>query len=279
MANFTTHIAVGTLASGVMATLVMAANVVPPEALFTLAAAGTFGSVLPDIDLKDSRPAMAMFALLGIFLSFVVLFNVGWRYSIAEMWILWIGTYLVVRYPGHALFHRFTIHRGTWHSLLAGAFFAMLTAIVYRHVFDSHEAIAWLAGLFMFLGYVVHLVLDEIYSVDIRDVRVKASFGTALKVYDSRYKLGAVCMAAACLVLYPMTPPIGSFVEAISARDLRAGLQQRLLPKDRWFAPVVDRARMAVGAAPAMDEGANPIKTGSTTSTPREADQPQTGSR
>jgi hypothetical protein len=269
MANFTTHIAVGTVASGAMATLVMAANVVPPEALFTLAAAGTFGSVLPDIDLKDSRPGMALFALLGIFLSFVMLFNVGWRYSIAEMWILWIGTYLVVRYPGYALFHRLSIHRGTWHSLLAGVFFAFITAIVYRHVFQSHEAIAWLAGLFMFMGYVVHLVLDEIYSVDVLDVRVKASFGTALKIYDSRYKLGAVCMAGACLALYPLTPPAKSFVAAITAPELRAGLQQRLLPKDRWFGFVSDRMRSSAGTAPSAAGSANPITTGSTPPAPK----------
>ena len=65
MANFTTHIAVGTVASGLLSTLVMASNMVPPEHVLTLAAAGTLGSVLPDVDLKDSRPSQAMFSLLA----------------------------------------------------------------------------------------------------------------------------------------------------------------------------------------------------------------------
>jgi hypothetical protein len=32
-------------------------------------------------------------------------------------------------------------------------------------------------------GYLSHLVLDEIYSVDVRNVRIKSSFGTALKFW------------------------------------------------------------------------------------------------
>ena len=50
------------------------------------------GSVLPDIDLKESRPSRALFAGLAVFLSFCVLFAVANRYSIAEMWIAWLGT-------------------------------------------------------------------------------------------------------------------------------------------------------------------------------------------
>ena len=75
MANFTTHIAVGTVVSGALATLTLAANVIPHESLVAVTLAGVLGSVLPDIDLKDSRPSRAMFAGLGIFFSFAVLFS------------------------------------------------------------------------------------------------------------------------------------------------------------------------------------------------------------
>ena len=61
MANFTTHIGVGTVVSGALATLTLAADVVAPENLVAVTMAGVLGSVLPDIDLKDSRPSRAMF--------------------------------------------------------------------------------------------------------------------------------------------------------------------------------------------------------------------------
>ena len=69
MANFTTHIAVGTVVAGGLATLTLAADVVAPENLVAVTMAGVLGSVLPDIDLKDSRPSRAMFAGLGVFVA------------------------------------------------------------------------------------------------------------------------------------------------------------------------------------------------------------------
>ena len=62
MANFPTHIAVGTVVSGALATVTVAADMVAPENIVAVTLAGVLGSVLPDIDLKDSRPARAMFA-------------------------------------------------------------------------------------------------------------------------------------------------------------------------------------------------------------------------
>ena len=70
----------------------MAADVISPESLASVALAGVIGSVLPDIDLKDSRPSRALFSGLAVFFSFCVLFTVAPRYSIAEMWIAWLGT-------------------------------------------------------------------------------------------------------------------------------------------------------------------------------------------
>ena len=182
MANFTTHIAIGTVVSGALATLTLAADVVRPENLVAVTLAGVLGSVLPDIDLKESRPSRAMFAGLAIFFSFAVLFNAATKFSIAELWILWLGTLVVVRYGLHTLFHRVSVHRGIWHSILAAVFSAVVTAIIFNRVLGRPEGVAWLAGAFMFAGYITHLTLDEIYSVDVMDTRIKSSFGTALKL-------------------------------------------------------------------------------------------------
>jgi hypothetical protein len=235
MANFTTHIGVGTVVSGVLATLTLAADVVAPENLVAVTMAGVLGSVLPDIDLKDSRPSKALFSGLGIFLSFAVLFSFATRYSVAELWILWLGTLIVVRYGLHTVFHRMAVHRGIWHSLLAGAFSAFATAIVFKHVLGRHEGVAWLAAGFMMIGFVVHLVLDEMYSFDVMDTRVKSSFGTAMKLYDSRYPSASAGMLVAAALAFYASPPLGTFVDGISSRSLWAGLHQKLLPEGKWF--------------------------------------------
>ena len=125
MANFPTHIAVGTVVSGALATVTVAADMVAPENIVAVTLAGVLGSVLPDIDLEDSRPARAMFSGLAIFFSFAVLFGLERKYSIAEMLVLWLGTLFFVRYVAKEVFFRFSYHRGVWHSLLAMVFCAL----------------------------------------------------------------------------------------------------------------------------------------------------------
>ena len=112
MANFPTHIGVGTVVSGALATVTLATDVVTPRDLVAVTLAGVLGSVLPDIDLKDSRPSRAMFAGLAIFFGFAVLFSVESRYSVAEMLILWLGTLFLVRFVAGNVFYRFSYHRG-----------------------------------------------------------------------------------------------------------------------------------------------------------------------
>jgi membrane-bound metal-dependent hydrolase YbcI (DUF457 family) len=235
MANFPTHIAVGTVVSGALATVTVAADMVAPENIVAVTLAGVLGSVLPDIDLKDSRPSRAMFAGLAVFFSFAVLFSLERKYSIAEMLVLWLGTLLFVRFIAQSVFHRFAAHRGVWHSLAAGMFCACLTAVVYKQLLDRDDAVAWLAGGFMLIGYLTHLLLDEIYSVDVMDTRIKSSFGTALKVVDHRHPAASTAMVAALALVFWVTPPMTTFVDVISSRSLWTGLQHRLLPQDKWF--------------------------------------------
>lgn len=235
MANFTTHIVVGTIVAGSLATLTLAADVIAQENLVAVTMAGTLGSVLPDIDLKDSRPSRALFAGLAVFFSFVLLFHFAPQLSIAEMWLLWLGTLLFVRYGLHTAFHNLTVHRGIWHSLVAGLACAFATVLAFYYVFDRHEGVAWLAGGFLFIGYLTHLVLDEIYSVDVLGNRLKKSFGTALKPFEWRDPAASAGMAVVAAAMLFMTPSISTFYEGITSRPMWTALNQRLLPKETWF--------------------------------------------
>ncbi len=266
MANFATHIGVGTVASGMLATLTLAADVVAPENLVAVTLAGVLGSVLPDIDLKDSRAGRAMFAGLAAFFSFAVLFTFAEKFSIAELWLISIGTFLFFRYVVHAIFHRMSYHRGIYHSVLAGLFFAFLTAIIYYYILGRHEGVCWLAGGFMFIGYMVHLVLDEIYSVDVLGTRVKRSFGTAVKFYDGRRIDHSIAMALATVAALMLTPPTKTFVDGMSSPNMWSGLRQRLLPQDNnWFGVTGDVVSFAGRRAPATEapDTTAPIATGS----------------
>ncbi|MFM9939631.1 MAG: metal-dependent hydrolase [Hyphomicrobiaceae bacterium] len=245
MANFPTHIAVGTITSGMLATLTLAADVVAPENLVAVTVAGVLGSVLPDIDLKDSRPSRALFSGLAAFFAFATLFMLAGKLSVAELWLAALAAFLGVRYVAHFIFHRMSYHRGIYHSLLAAVFFALLTAAIYSWMLGRHEGVAWLAAAFMFFGYMTHLILDEIYSVDVMDTRIKASFGTAVKPIDFNKPWHSVAMAVATVAVFMVTPPTKTFVDGVSSKALWAGLQQRLLPRDKWFGVVSPLQRRA----------------------------------
>ena len=249
MANFTTHIGAGTVVSGALATLTLAADVIAPENLVAVTLAGVLGSVLPDIDLKDSRPSRAMFAGLAVFFSFAVLFNAATKLSVAELWILWLGTLVGVRYGLHYVFHKLSVHRGIWHSLLGGVFVSVLTAIVFYYLLRRPEGVAWLAAGFMMVGYLTHLILDEIYSVDVMDVRIKKSFGTAVKLIDTRYPWASLAMTAATAAAIYVSPPTKMFVDGISSVSMWNGLERKLLPGNKWFGLIATH-RMALAPAP-----------------------------
>jgi len=235
MANFATHIGAGTVVSGALATVTLAADVIAPENLIAVTLAGVLGSVLPDIDLKDSRASRALFSGLAVFFSFIVLFLNAPKYSIAELWLLWLGSFLLVRYAAEALFHRFSYHRGIWHSITAGLFFWFLTAIVFYYVLQRHEGVAWLAGGFMFIGYITHLILDEMYSVNLMGQRLKKSFGSAMKLFDDKKPGESATVAILAVILFLLAPPSKPFVDGISSPQLWTGLHRRLLPEQDWF--------------------------------------------
>ncbi len=227
------------------------------------------GSVLPDIDLKESRPARAMFSGLAIFFSFAVLFGLERKYSIAEMLVLWLGTLLFVQFVAKEVFFRFSYHRGIWHSVLALVFCSFVTAVIFSNLLGRDQGVAWLAAGFMGIGFLTHLILDEIYSVDVMDTRLKASFGTALKLFDYKHLGHSSAMAAATVAVFLVTPPTRTFVENMSSPALWTELHNRLLPQEnKWFrgmAWLLDgRPAGQPGAkAGAVPAGTSPISTGS----------------
>jgi len=236
MANFRTHLAVGTIASGLLASFTTAAAVVTTNEVITLTIAGALGSVLPDIDLQRSRSSRIIFFFLALFLSFCFLFSFSFQYSILEMWGLWLVIFVGIGFFGQYLFHKFAKHRGVFHSVIAGLFFAFVTAFVFYNIFNANSVVSWLGGTFMLFGYIVHLALDEVYSVDFDDTRVKRSFGTALKLVETRNWGASTAMGVAVILAFLITPPMELFFGVVGSQDIWIFLWHKLMPPDgHWF--------------------------------------------
>jgi hypothetical protein len=141
--------------------------------------------MLPDLDSDSGRPVRELFGVLAIAAPLLLLHrleNAG--FTVEETILFGAATYFFVRFGLAMLFKRLTVHRGMFHSLPAAAIAA--EAVYLAHQSPDQKARLALAGG-MLLGFVSHLVLDEIYSVDARGLRVrlKESAGSALKLYSS----------------------------------------------------------------------------------------------
>ena len=234
MANFKTHISVAAALSGVLATGSLAARVAEPKDVWLYFAMGTVGGILPDIDADHSIPGRMFFSFFALVVAFFMLFSRAGVFSIVELSLLWVVTYVVVRHVIFKLFARFSVHRGVFHSLLAAIFFGFLTTSLTYHLFRLSAPGAWMSGLFVSVGYVIHLVLDEIYSVDLTGARVKRSFGTALKLISADVK-ATTCLVLATIVVLYTTPSAEKFVHTVLNFDTYKSIKGQLLPKAGWF--------------------------------------------
>lgn len=245
MANFQTHITVGVLSSGVISTVAMAAAIISPSDAVALTIAGTVGSILPDMDLEGSRQSKTIFGGFAVFFAFLALFRYSQFLSVAELCVLWLAIYVLIRYLLWKLFHEFTVHRGQFHSLLANLLFAGLGTIVFYRLLGKTDTVSWLGGLIIFIGAMTHLLLDEIYSIDFWGNRVKRSFGTALKFYEYKKPASAIAMTFVVIGTLYFSPPIGNFYALMRSSENWAYLQTRLLPKENWFDLDLLRERLA----------------------------------
>jgi len=236
LASFGIHLAGGLSAAGLAATSVLVADLATPVEMLAYLALGTLGSLLPDIDADNSAPVQISFTVISIALAFGAMFLLADTFdSVAELLLVWGAVYLLFRWLVFHLFTRLTTHRGIFHSLPAAALFGAVTALLATHLLGQPALQAWLAGVFIFFGYLVHLLLDEAYSVNLFGMHTKRSFGTALKLWSSGNHAASVYMYVACLALLPLLPDHRPFLEAVSTEQIREQMAGRITPDDGWF--------------------------------------------
>jgi membrane-bound metal-dependent hydrolase YbcI (DUF457 family) len=211
MANFKTHLYFGIFVSGGAVLSLKSVGLVPPGQPLALFALGVTGSVLPDIDAEVSAPGRAFFGVLGAVLAFGWILPLVGHYRTLDLAMVWFGLFLAVRFLLFETFARFTVHRGIWHSLLAAVFTSLVTMTLAHRLLDQPPRTAWIAGLMVGLGYLAHLCLDEVYSVDLYNRKVRRSFGTALKPFSLADPLSSLAMAVPVCVLLWYAPPADVF--------------------------------------------------------------------
>ena len=235
MADFKTHMMGAAVVSGVLATGMSMAGIATNQAVMGYFFLGVVGGLLPDVDSDTSIPIRIAFNVLTVVAGFLLVFHYAQHYSLVELAILWATCFVLIRYGIFSLFTYITVHRGLFHSIPAGAVFGLITTLLAYRFFGSSALHAWTCGLFIFLGFLVHLLLDEIYSVDLAGMQIKRSFGTAFNLGSLDDPLGTAALYLVLISLFLISPPADNFIKVFSNATLYFELLQRLVPQQGWF--------------------------------------------
>jgi len=194
MAAFQEHINIAVLSVGMLIVPFHSMGLLDIEQSLVALFFGVLGGIFPDLDSDTSKPIQGVFKILSITLPLIFILSFKTTFSIIEMLEIWAVTTLVLRLVFFNLFVSMTQHRGIFHSIPMGILFAQLVVILCLKLFKIDIEISFLYGFFMFFGFFIHLLLDELYSVNALGIKVKKSFGTALKLYDSNNKSGTLIL-------------------------------------------------------------------------------------
>lgn len=236
MANFNTHLAVGATVSGIAATTCLTAELAQPQEVMLYFSLGTLGGLLPDLDSDNSVLLNVIFNIFAVIFAFTAMFSRAGAYSLAELLLIWLICFLALRFGVFTLFKRFTHHRGIFHSLPAGALAWLLVTFVCWKLLKLPDFKSWMCGFFVCIGYLIHLILDEIYSVDLNNKKIKRSIGTALKLADLKNIAGSVILYVAIVGMFLLVPRPTAFFQSVFNQSTYSKIERNLLPKNgKWF--------------------------------------------
>lgn len=230
MANFKTHIQVSAIGSGALSTVLLGANMVDSiEAVF-LWVLGTLGGVLPDIDSDNSTTLNILFGIITLLSVMAVLSQLGDKVSTLEIWVIIAFVYGVTNWVVRPIFESYTVHRGLFHSLLSAVFIGVVSTVVAYNFTYLNAVLSWLVGFFIFIGYIIHLVLDELYSVDFNNARVKRSFGTACKLYEYKNIQASLIMLLLVFGMFFMVPNAKDVNNTLISKHTLVKIKDSFLP-------------------------------------------------
>ncbi|MCG8471720.1 MAG: metal-dependent hydrolase [Desulfobacterales bacterium] len=239
MAEFKTHLTVSSFLSSASSVMIYAAGLATPQEVLLYFVMGVIGGLLPDIDSDSSLTVRLLFTFIATVISFLIMFHQKTDNSALELYGIWLMSFFVMNYIFFSLFTRITIHRGLIHSVPASVLFWFLSTLVLYHCFNFSLPTVWMAGFFLFGGFLSHLFLDELASLDLGKKRPKRSSGTAFKFGSARDLKSTIAVYVVTTLLFFATPDHKPFVETFFASKQYAAF--KALPENGWFNDLTQR--------------------------------------
>lgn len=206
MASFEQHINGSVVATGVFIIPLHDAGLLDISQSIIVLALGIVGGILPDLDADNSKPIQIVFKILSIFLPLLALLTFSPDVPLSYLGIIWILLGFILHLTLFKFLLSLTHHRGVFHTIPMGVFFAQIVFFIFERTLGFSLEFSTLSGLFLFYGFIIHLLLDELVSLNVFGIRVKHSFGTALKLYDKHNLKGTTLLYIVIISFFLLVP-------------------------------------------------------------------------
>jgi len=206
LALFSQHVNVSVVSSGIVIVPLHYSGLLSSSESMIVLALGVIGGMLPDLDANNSTPTEIMFRLISIFFPLVVLLSIEHILPILYIVSIWAIASFILNFILFEIFLKLTTHRGIFHTIPMGVLFGEVTVLISQHLVGMSQTFSSIAGFFVFFGFVSHLILDEIYSIDFKSMSLKSSFGTAFKFYDTNNGIGTFFLYVLVIYIYTISP-------------------------------------------------------------------------
>ncbi len=140
----------------------------------------TLGGLLPDLDHPIGVELKGFTGILGVLAALMAWLHIQPDLPFeVHLWGV-VLAYLLVRHGLRRVLASLMVHRGISHSFPTCAVWGALTYLYYP---TEQFTLRLVMAAAVMLGFLSHLILDELCSVDLRGARVKRSFGSAFKFW------------------------------------------------------------------------------------------------
>ena len=197
MAGFRMHITVSTLCGIGYGCAAVKPLGHPWETGFLAGCLTAVGGMLPDLDSDTGVPVREMSGLAAAVVP-LLLYNRLMHMGMNQEAVFAILTlaYILIRYGAVYIFKNVTVHRGMFHSIPAMLIAGTMVYLAWDEP-KAEQSTRYILAVGVMIGFLSHLVLDEIYSVDFNGLRIKlkSSAGSAVKFFSPSILATSTCYA------------------------------------------------------------------------------------
>ncbi len=201
MAMFPTHIKCSTLAGIGGGIAAYVGYGVPLTTSAVGAGLCCVGGILPDIDSGPGIPLREITTFLASVVPTMLITRLlSYKFTQEELILAGGVIYVAIRFGLSHFLRHYTVHRGMFHSFPSMAIFGELTYLLF---YGESMFVRLFMVSAVCLGFFIHLLLDEIYSVEWDGrPRVKKSFGTAMKFVGNGWWPNLTCYTKLALLTF-----------------------------------------------------------------------------